>query len=180
MELVLPSEALTGSFSLPPIENDPYDDQYQIKQSRSVATFVVYGLVLGNFGLLLPTNIVSMVVEDKVPFCELPNTPIWLQGMANIDGNIVPVFNLRSMLGINETESMESKIVVIGQGEEALAIAVENLPIRVRLNSADRLIGKPPLPKALQPFARDCYKTERIWIDWDVQKFFSSFDEISA
>lgn len=172
MELVLPSEALIGSFSLPSVD----DDQYQVKQSGSIATFVVYGLALGNFGLLLPTNMASMIVEDKVPFCQLPNTPIWLQGMANIDGNIVPVFNLRSMLGIDQTESTELKIVVIGQGEEALAISVENLPIRVRFNSTDRLIGKPPLPKALQPFARDCYKTERIWIDWDVQGFFSSFE----
>lgn len=172
MELVLPSEALIGSFSLPSVD----DDQYQVKQSESIATFVVYGLALGNFGLLLPTNMASMIVEDKVPFCQLPNTPIWLQGMANIDGNIVPVFNLRSMLGIDQAESTELKIVVIGQGEEALAISVENLPIRVRLNSTDRLIGKPPLPKALQPFARDCYKTERIWIDWDVHGFFSSFE----
>ncbi|HRD67621.1 MAG TPA: chemotaxis protein CheW [Candidatus Competibacter sp.] len=169
-ELVLPSEALSGSFVLSPAD----DDKNQAEQTKFAATIVAYGLIVGNLGLLLPTNTASMVVEGKVPFCELPNTPVWLQGMVNINGNILPVFNLGAMLGITETESSELKMVMIGHGEDALAVTVANLPVRVRLNSTHQLIGKPPLPAALQPFAKGCYKTERLWVDWDVQEFFSS------
>lgn len=170
MELVLPSEALSGSFVLSPED----DDQNQVEQTQLATTLVAYGLVVGNLGLLLPANTASMVVEGEVPFCEIPNTPVWLHGMVNINGNILPVFNLGAMLGITETEPSELKMVMIGHGEDALAVTVTNLPVRVRLNSTHQLIGKPPLPAALQPFAKGCYKTERLWVDWNMQEFFSS------
>lgn len=170
--LVLPSEALSGSFVLSTTD----DDQDRAEQAQQTATFVAYGLIVGNIGLLLPTHIASMVVEGKVPFCELPNAPVGLQGMVNINGNILPVFNLGVMLGIAETESSELKMIMIGHGEDAFAITVAHLPVRVRLNAAHQLIGKPPLPAAIQPFAKSCYKTDRLWVDWDLQEFFSSSD----
>lgn len=167
---VLPSEALSGSFVLPPADHD----QYPIAQAATAAAFTAYGLIIGNLGLLLPADAAGMVIEDSAPFCELPNAPVGLRGMVNVNGNILPVFDLGMMLGVKDAESGELKMMMIGRGEDAVAVTVSNLPVRVRLNTSQQLIGKPSLPDAIRPFAKGCYKVERLWIDWDAQGFFSS------
>lgn len=168
-EFLLPSEALSGSFVLPSTD----ENQYSITPASAANAFTAYGIVIGGIGLLLPVNTVSMIVEGTVPFCELPNAPIGLKGMANINGNILPVFDLAVLLGIKEIDLSESKMVTIGHGDDALAVTVASLPVRVRISATQQLIGNPPLPDTLQPFAKRFYKTDRLWIDWDAHGFFS-------
>lgn len=173
MSLVLPSEALGGSFILPTAD----DNTSQIGATPVSNTLLTYGLVFGNLGLLLPPDTVSAVVESDVPQCRLPNTPPWLHGMINVNGNVVPLFNLAALLGFPNSGSANAKLLVIGQGEDAVAVTLDNLPLRVRLKPADQLTSRPPLPASLQPFARACYKTERLWVDWDVDSFFTAVGE---
>lgn len=173
MALVLPSEALGGSFVLPAADAGAG----QIGATPASSTLLTYGLVFGNLGLLLSPTTVSAVVEGNVPRCRLPNTPFWLHGMINVNGNIVPLFNLAALLGFPDSGAASAKILMIGQGEDAVAVTLDSLPLRVRLKSADQLTGRPPLPALLQPFARAYYKSERLWVDWDVDGFFTAVGE---
>lgn len=173
MSLVLPSEALSGSFVLPTAD----DSAGQIGATPASSTLLTYGLVFGYLGLLLPPDTISAVVEGDVPRCRLPNTPLWLHGMINVNGNVVPLFNLAALLGFPDSGSANAKVLVIGQGEDAVAVTLDSLPLRVRLKPTDQLTSRPPLPAPLQPFARACYKTERLWVDWDVDSFFTAVGE---
>lgn len=168
-QLVLPSEALSGAFVLPQ-RNKPAGQHHAPLQQA--ASFSVYGLVVGNLGLLLPANTFTTLIEGKLPFCRLPNTPAWLQGMVNITGNFMPLFNLPALLEL-EAEGT-AKTLVIGQGEDAVAVIVPRAPLRVRISPEEQMSGRPPLPGMLQPFARACYKNQRLWVDWDVDGFFTA------
>lgn len=170
-QLVLPSEALGGSFVLP--QGDDLSSQLEPLQEST--SFSAYGLVVGNLGLLLPMNTFTTLIEDKLPFCRLPNTPAWLPGMVNVTGNFMPLFDLPALLE-SEVED-KSKTLVIGQGEDAVAMLISRAPFRVRIHSAEKLSGRPPLHRMLQPFARACYKNEQLWVDWDVDGFFSAAGE---
>lgn len=166
--LVSPSEALSGSFVLPQ-RGEPSNLH---ESPQKAASFSAYGLVIGNLGLLLPMDTFTTLVEGKLPFCRLPNTPAWLRGMVNVTGNFMPLFDLPALLGL-EAEG-EAKTLVIGQGEDAVAVIIRRAPMRVRVDPEEKISGRPPLPGMLQPFARACYKNQRLWVDWDVDGFFTA------
>lgn len=168
-QLVLPSEALSGAFVLPQRDESVGQQHASLQQA---ALFSAYGLVVGNFGLLLPVNTFTTLVEGKLPFCRLPNTPAWLQGMVSVTGNFMPLFNLPALLGLEAKDV--TKTLVIGQGEDAVAVTIPRAPFRLRISSDEQMSGRPPLPGMLQPFARACYKNQRIWVEWDVDGFFSA------
>jgi chemotaxis signal transduction protein len=165
-QLISPSEALSGAFVLPQREESA--DQLLQK----AASFSAYGLVVGNLGLLLPMDTFTTLIEGKLPFCRMPNTPAWLRGMVNVTGNFMPLFDLPALLEF-EAES-QLKTLVIGQGEDAVAVTVPRAPFRVRINPEEKMSGRPLLPGMLQPFARSCYKNDRFWVDWDVDGFFTA------
>jgi chemotaxis signal transduction protein len=170
-QLVSPSEALSGAFVLP--RRDERATQHEPLQQA--ASFTAYGLIVGNLGLLLPMDTFTTLVESKLSLCRLPNTPAWLGGMVNVTGNFMPLFDLTALLEL-EGES-QAKTLVIGQGEDAVAVLVPRAPVRVRINPEEKMSGRPPLPGMLQPFAKACYKNERLWVEWDVDGFFTTAGE---
>jgi chemotaxis signal transduction protein len=168
-QLVSPSEALSRYFVLPQ-RDESVGKHHELLQQA--ASFSAYGLVVGDLGLLLPMDTFTTLIEGKLPFCRLPNTPVWLQGMVNVTGNFMPLFNLPALLEFEA--GSETKTLVIGQGENAVAVKTPHAPLRVHLSDDEVMCGRPPLPEMLQPFARNCYKKERFWVDWDVDGFFST------
>lgn len=172
-QLVAPSVALTGTFLVPPLDS-LHEPEPQAETARA---FTAYAVVVGNLGLLLPTDTVSTLIEEGLPFCPLPNTPPWLRGMANYYGNVIPIFDLETLLELPASVRAESKILLIGEGETAVGITVVSPPVRLRLSSAQVLTGSPPLPPVLQPYVRACYRSEGIWVDWDMRAFFIAAGE---
>ncbi len=171
-DLMLPSQALNRRFEL---------SEAGVEPNRSTATvqpktFTSHAFSIGNIGLLIPRAVMSEVSED-LSLCRLPNTPAWLPGMANLRGNIVPVFDLYDLMDIHREATHDRKVLIIGIKEEAVGLLIDELPTRVTLTTQDRLAENPPLPGALQPFVRACYLTDQIWVDWDVDGFFSSTGE---
>ncbi len=169
-QLVTPCEALGGAFELPRVEDTA--TAQRAGRARTSESLTAYALEIHNMGLLLPVDTPSTLIEDALPFCRLPNTPQWLRGMANWHGSIVPMFDLATLLGFSDV-GVAVKTLIIGQGEAAVGVLVQSQPFRITLQSEDKLTRNPPLPTALQPFARACYRTDRVWVDWDYQGFFS-------
>ncbi len=172
-QLVAPSAALTGAFLVPQM-NSIHD---QAPRPDTARAFTAYAVVVGNLGLLLPTDTVSTLIEEGLPFCPLPHTPPWLRGMANYYGNVIPIFDLETLLEFPPSVQTAPKIVSIGEGEAAVGITVTAPPLRMRLSTANAVAGSPPLPPVIQPYVRACYKSERVWVDWDVRAFFVATGE---
>lgn len=171
-QLLSPSAALGSAFDLPLVEAESNRSESRLV-GRS-ETLNTYALELQHFGLLLPINTPSTLIEDELPSCLLPNTPYWLECMVSWNGVAVPVFRLETLLDFDEPELAALKVLIIGQGEDAVGIRVSAVPFRITLRSEEKLTRTPPLPQMLQPFARGCYRTDRIWIDWDYQGFFAA------
>jgi len=172
-QLVAPSVALTGAFIFPP--TDSVDDH--APRREAARTFTAYAVLVGNLGLLLPTDTASTMIEDGLPFCPLPNTPVWLRGMANYYGNVIPIFDLETLLEFPSPGRAESKVLFIGEGEVAVGITVAAPPVRVHLSTANAMSGRLPLPPIIQPYVRAYYKSARVWVDWDVRAFFMAVGE---
>lgn len=168
-EMKLPSEVLNREFVL---EDIPVIEQIQAAEKFQVIT--THGVVLGNIGLLMPADRVSELIEN-LSICRLPNTPPWFQGIASVRGNMIPVFDLHELLAVPVLgKRQDRKVITVDNGEAAAAFWVDEMPRLVMVTSDDHMNNVPPLPPLIRDNARGYYlKDEQIWIDWDVEAFFT-------
>ena len=160
--LMLPSQALQRTFDLPDESISSLDSSPVEDAERSL-----HGFKVGNLGFLLPAETVSELFDD-LAYCHLPNTAASLVGMANVRGDIIPLFDLYELFGLETCNDDHWRYLTIGSGEEAVAIRVGNLPTRVVLSEQNRLKTLPPMPQTLRPYVRACYQLEGVWVDWDI------------
>lgn len=169
---MLPSEALHPIFILAPtdIETAPNPVATLNSPANDISG---YGIILGNLGLLLPTDTSSRLVDLNIRLCRLPIAPNWLLGIANLEGDLIPLFDLAKLLELPIEMPIE-RYVVIGAGEQAIGIGIIGHPQRVHLKATDKLHHNPPLPIILQPYIQSVYRTNYIWITYDHTAFFTA------
>lgn len=64
----------------------------------------------------------------------VPRSPPWLKGIVTLRGVIVPIFDLRSRLGLAQIEyGPETRIVVVYRGEEFAGLIVDSITQVMRL-----------------------------------------------
>lgn len=164
------SDALNRHFELPDAE-ETESDAVLVPQSADV---ICHSFVLAQFGFLIPAEMVSEIAED-LAMCRLPKVPRWFWGMANLRGNILPIFDFKDLLDLGQSDPLEYKLLVLHIKDSMVGVVVNDLPSRVTLRAEHKLTGQTPLPERLRPFSRDCYRKEEcIWVDWDVEEFFLS------
>ena len=170
---VLPSQVLNKPFVL-------HEEQQADKSvdDDSSTSFWTHGYNVAGLGLLLPEGVVGEVF-DNLPMCKLPNTNEWLHGMASQRGNVVPVFDLAKICGLEiEDEKKERKYFLIGQRGKTIGVLIDEMPSRIFLNRKNALETMPPVPARLQSYVSASYQLEqKIWLDWDVDKFFLTIGE---
>ncbi|MEW5757499.1 MAG: chemotaxis protein CheW [Pseudomonadota bacterium] len=167
VELIAPSKALTGKLEL----NYASDDFAQASQSAS--NLRTHAFVIGDFGLLLPPDSVAEVSES-LDTCRLPNTSAYLRGMANLRGNMVPVFDMFKLLDVATDSKAYRHQLFIKLDEEWVGMSIAQLPSRIVLTEEMKLTHIPGLPALLQPWVKHCYHNHGIWIEWDIRSFFAS------
>jgi len=163
-ELISPSAALKGHFELAEAGDEAANT------AGDQTTFQGHAFTVANIGMLLPPELVSEVTDD-LPLCKLPNTPGWLHGMVNLRGNMVPLFDLNQVFGIDRNRNARQRMLFIRLDDEWVGVLIDDLPLRVTLSGEHRLQQVPSLPKALEPFVRACYRTDQLWVDWDIDGF---------
>jgi chemotaxis signal transduction protein len=95
------------------------------------------GILCGSWALAFPFDWARQIV-DNFELSPIPKAPVWLLGGANVDGNIVPVIDLRVYLGEGASSNMQHQRLLIGglssaqnsadTTGDAIAIAFEGLP----------------------------------------------------
>lgn len=65
----------------------------------------------------------------------LPHAPRWFAGIANLDGALLPVFDLARWL--DAPRAVRPMLLVVGHGDDALGLVIDGLPRRVRLQGAE-------------------------------------------
>ncbi|MEK7991648.1 MAG: chemotaxis protein CheW [Thiotrichaceae bacterium] len=135
------------------------------------------GFRIANIGLLIGENIISELKElEKI--CSIPNTSEGLLGLINLRGNLVPVFDLYTLLRLPrmaESRRRRDMLLILGEGEKAGAILIEELPVHIAFTNEDKLEILPVLPDAIQNFTSNGYTKEgEVWFNFDHLGFFES------
>jgi chemotaxis signal transduction protein len=114
------------------------------------------GFRVGSMGFLIASTVRCEVIE-RLQVSPLPHVEPWFSGLLNIRGAIVPVLDLRSLLGETTTESKKSRLLAIDSGEKTMALWIDGYP--ELLNSVVQpLPSLPVLPALLQRHVTAAYR----------------------
>jgi len=167
-ELLNPTAALSRYFVLPGAERAEVD---------SVESLHRYGFRIGGARLV---HDLSLGVEliDMQKCYELPNSGESFSGLVNLRGNLVPVFDLKPLLGEDTGEPGKQMLLVIGTGDHAAALAIDGNPVRVTLDAGQRVGEVSEVPERVREHLRAAYAREgELWIEPDYEALFASLAE---
>jgi twitching motility protein PilI len=140
---------------------------------------VRYGFRIGSLGLLIKPGTGSEVLP-MVPISAIPNCPPWLLGVINLRSNLVPVFDLRLVCALDDTQSQEQfTVLVLDKADAAVGMIIEGYP--KALTGMSAIPRLPQLPTVLRGHVSAGYmRSEELWLEFDHDRFFASLNEAAG
>lgn len=142
--------------------------------ARKEETRARYGFRAGGLGLLIDPDAGSEVLAmPHIAF--LPGAPPGFLGLSNLRGNLVPIYDLRALLGAAPDRTGAGALVLaFGQGDEAVGVVIEGYP--VPLTGLRPMSEFPQLPDALAKHVSAGYVQDGgVWLEFDYGTFFEEF-----
>jgi purine-binding chemotaxis protein CheW len=66
-------------------------------------------------------------VTYQMPVTRLPNTPPFVEGVIDLRGEILPVVDLRTRLGLPAEHQGETRLMILNLGERSVALKVDGV-----------------------------------------------------
>lgn len=168
-ELLRPTEALSRSFTRPVsmAENAPAAVPRETAQRR--------GFRMGGIGFATDPQLLMELLESP-PIFPVPNTPFSCLGLVNLRSALVPVFDVRDQVGV--AQGRVRWVLVLGRGDEAAGLVVDELPIQLNLASAMRMERLPHLHPLIAPHVRPGFHLgDSFYFELDHRGFLRSLAE---
>ena len=137
---------------------------------------VRYGFRLGEIKFLINQFSMSEVVMNPVIY-SLPNTPSWIQGLINLRGILVPVFNIKKYIDQNNDDNNSTTLLIIDKGEQAFATFIDALPDSINIDEVNLKQTATPgnAPENLKAYITDTYElNNEIWFELDFDAFIKN------
>jgi twitching motility protein PilI len=161
-----------GEWMLPTAALDRFEPPADMVLAASIEKEIGrYGFNIGSLGLLIRPGSGSEVMQMPTIWM-LPGTAPWLLGLINLRGNLVPVYELRQVLGLElRVANGKPLVLVFDQGDKAVGVVIDDFP--KPLSALNRLPNLPQLPTALNGHVQAGYiKEDMIWLEFDHGTFF--------
>lgn len=132
-----------------------------------------YGYKVLNMNFLVPEGTVSEVIQNANIF-SLPNAPVWIEGLINSRGNIIPVMNIAKLIKNFSHEKLTS-ILVLNKTDtkSAIAIMISDLPMSLEINDSKTTTDK--YPDALHDYIDAGFSQNNMdWIEFNPQQLFKN------
>ena len=141
--------------------------------SAGTRRVVRYGFRVGSFNLLIAQGLDCELLEPP-SLAPIPLSAPCLLGYMNRRGRPVPVFDLLLALDLPSTlDISKSPVLVLGQGERALGLIVQEPPVALR--DLRPTMTAMQLPDRMAPFAQvSSLELDQLWIEFDHAGFFAA------
>jgi chemotaxis signal transduction protein len=94
----------------------------------------------------------------------LPNGPRYLIGLTNLRGNLTPVFDVHSWLGVDSNVTKIKSLFVIDRGEEAAGFFIDGLPVAVDVDQASPAEQPKDFPNLVRGMSAEALSLDgKIW-----------------
>jgi purine-binding chemotaxis protein CheW len=107
---------------------------------------VVFGICKELYGV----SIESIKEIVRVPYItEVPDAPVYLEGVINLRGRVVPIIDLRKRLHLGGGERTKSTRILIVEGDNGLIGLLVDLVAEVKKVTADAMEAPPEMISAI-------------------------------
>ncbi|HOK42927.1 MAG TPA: chemotaxis protein CheW [Thermoclostridium caenicola] len=101
----------------------------------AVQQLVKFSVADQNFGISI--NQIYQIIKPQEVF-KVPNTPPFIEGLINLRGRVLTVFNLRKRFNLPEKANDENtKVLIVNMDDMLLGFTVDNVTEIVRINDED-------------------------------------------
>ena len=142
-------------------------------RARDQTEYIRQGVQVGATGIFLP-YLEKVEIIELESVCPIPNTPMWFMGMINNRGNLLPVFDLKLFMAMDDQPSRW--LMVIVHGGKAAGLCIDTLPVIIenpQTVDVDRDGAHITLPQALRPHIVATYvHNGKLWMDVAYDKLF--------
>lgn len=138
-----------------------------------------YGFRIGDFGLLISPDSGNEVLTVS-SITPLPDAPSGFLGLINLRGNLVPLYEMGGLPGMDSPRraGTETMVLVFGEGEEAGGVVIEEYP--GVLTALHPIADLPPLPDVLRGHVSAGYLQDgTVWLEFDHASFFEEACRVS-
>jgi twitching motility protein PilI len=173
-ELLSPTVALTRYFVTP-------DQEHGLPEAPDGSARVQrYGFRIGACRFVHDLSLAVELIE--LPRCyDLPNSSMWFSGLVNLRGNLVPVFDLKSLLGVTGPTRSRQMLLVIGSGERIAALIIDGTPDHITIDAGSRVDQPPNVPEVLQACLLGAYEyAGEVWYQLNYEGLFESLAQRTA
>lgn len=127
-----------------------------------------YGFRLGKIYFLI-NNFTTCEVVIKPTIYPIPNTPSWVQGLINLHGILIPVFNIKKRIGEkSDDDKKKDTLIIIDKGERAFATFIDALPDSINLDDGNfiRITVPDDVPEIIKEYITEAYELKKeIWLE---------------
>ena len=142
------------------------------KKYRDVVRYV---FDINKVGFILPEDTVSELIE-RPKFTFIPKMPSLVEGLCNVRGTLVPVFNLHKYFNIEKEAN--HYLLVIGEGENVVGVLLDELPYLLEEEHLQELNNIPQLPRSLESYtSKAFYLGDKILIEYNHEDFYKSLSQ---
>ncbi len=173
-ELLSPTVALTRYFVTP-------DQEHGLSgMTAGTAQVQRYGFRIGACRFVHDVSLEVELIE--LPHCYgLPNSSVWFSGLVNLRGNLVPAFDLKSLLGGGGSTGGRQMLLVIGSGERAAALVIDGTPDHISIDAGSRVEQPQHVPEVLQDHLQGAYEyAGETWYQVSYEGLFESLAQRTA
>jgi chemotaxis signal transduction protein len=157
--------------SLASLPQEPPSTQWH--RQTDVQLEVRQGFLVGGLGLMIRFRDAT-ALADLPQVARLPGAPHWFEGMANLQGRLVPVFDLARFAGLPGGRPRAARLLLLSQGADAAGIVIEGLPQRLRF-AVGALKQPAGVPQALADcIDQACVIEARQWFDLQVGRLLDA------
>ncbi|MCF7970631.1 MAG: chemotaxis protein CheW [Methylococcaceae bacterium] len=138
-----------------------------------------YGFKINELGFIYNSNISSEVIK-AANVCTIPATKQWFNGVINIRGNLVPVFDLNLLFFNEKTENQ--LFLILGKDKKSVALRIKQFPQlieEIEETQGDNILFKSlTIPALIQNYISHYYINEsHAWLEVDTEAFFASITQ---
>ncbi|MDO4795050.1 MAG: chemotaxis protein CheW [Brachymonas sp.] len=145
------------------------------------------GVRIGDVGVMLTYEDSSELTEMPELYY-LPNAPVWVKGLANLHGNLVPVFDLAQYLGVQAQPgeqaaagqaagASKTMLLVLGHGAEAAGVVIDGIPQRL-VPTPQQQTDADTAPALLMPHIQGAYFiNDHLWFDLDCASLLDMLEQ---
>lgn len=135
-----------------------------------------YGFRIGSLGLLFPENCTGEIVTDP-EICPIPHTRSWMLGVMTLRGNLIPVFDLHSLLFEAPIELHKPMVLVLDQGKQAMGFVLK-APPQWLIGLVEMAVADVTVPEILAGQIGNVYQQQEMsWLAFKKTDFFTFLAE---